>query len=69
MTSPLFQCQHLVKRYGTTIHMCPGLTAPDAGQSRAFGPRDALAIKALLGVVSQLDRRDPDLSWAENLLV
>lgn len=98
----LFECQHLVKRYGsatvvddlsfaiepgeclgvigpngagktTTIRMCLGLTAPDAGQITAFGgldmPRDALAIKALLGVVSQMDTLDPDFSCAENLLV
>ncbi|MBS3997584.1 MAG: ATP-binding cassette domain-containing protein [Hydrogenophaga sp.] len=57
----------------TTIRMCLGLTAPDAGQITAFGgldmPRDALAIKALLGVVSQMDTLDPDFSCAENLLV
>ena len=102
MTTPLFTCQHLVKRYGnatvvddlsfdiepgeclgvigpngagktTTIRMCLGLTAPDAGQITAFGgldmPRDALAIKAQLGVVSQMDTLDPDFSCAENLLV
>jgi lipooligosaccharide transport system ATP-binding protein len=52
--------------------MCLGLTAPDAGQITAFGlnmPRDALAIKAQLGVVSQMDTLDPDFSCAENLLV
>jgi lipooligosaccharide transport system ATP-binding protein len=56
----------------TTIRMCLGLTAPDAGQISAFGltmPRDALAIKAQLGVVSQFDTLDPDFSCAENLLV
>lgn len=49
----------------TTIRMCLGLTAPDEGQVSAFGlemPRDALAIKARLGVVSQFDTLDPDLS-------
>ncbi|MDO9483279.1 MAG: ATP-binding cassette domain-containing protein [Hydrogenophaga sp.] len=101
VTAPLFSCQNLVKRYGTTtvvddlcfdiepgeclgvigpngagktttIRMCLGLTAPDAGQITAFGlnmPRDALAIKAQLGVVSQMDTLDPDFSCAENLLV
>ena len=101
MNAPLFYCQNLVKRYGsttvvddlsftiepgeclgvigpngagktTTIRMCLGLTAPDAGQITAFGlnmPRDALAIKAKLGVVSQMDTLDPDFSCAENLLV
>ena len=56
----------------TTIRMCLGLTAPDAGQITAFGlnmPRDALDIKAKLGVVSQMDTLDPDFSCAENLLV
>jgi lipooligosaccharide transport system ATP-binding protein len=52
--------------------MCLGLTAPDAGSITAFGldmPRDALAIKQQLGVVSQMDTLDPDFSCAENLLV
>lgn len=56
----------------TTIRLCLGLTAPDAGVVRAFGlqmPADALAIKAQLGVVSQMDTLDPDFSCAENLLV
>jgi lipooligosaccharide transport system ATP-binding protein len=64
----------------TTIRMCLGLTAPDAGRisyylagsAAAQGlemPRDALAIKAQLGVVSQFDTLDPDFSCAENLLV
>ena len=101
MPSPLFECQHLVKRFGghtvvndlsfdiapgeclgvigpngagktTTIRMCLGLTVPDEGRVNAFGldmPRDALAIKARLGVVSQMDTLDPDFSCAENLLV
>jgi len=52
--------------------MCLGLSWPDAGSITAFGlqmPRDALAIKAELGVVSQMDTLDPDFSCAENLLV
>jgi lipooligosaccharide transport system ATP-binding protein len=56
----------------TTIRMCLGLTDPDAGQIRALGremPRDVLAIKAQLGVVTQFDTLDPDFSCAENLLV
>jgi lipooligosaccharide transport system ATP-binding protein len=56
----------------TTIRMCLGLTPPDAGEIDALGlsmPRDALAIKAQLGVVSQFDSLDPDFSLAENLLV
>jgi len=63
----------------TTIRMCLGLTPPDAGsigyfQSAGAGsglsmPRDALAIKAQLGVVSQFDTLDPDFTCAENLLV
>ena len=56
----------------TTIRMCLGLTAPDSGTIHALGlqmPHDALAIKAQLGVVSQMDTLDPDFSCAENLLV
>jgi lipooligosaccharide transport system ATP-binding protein len=56
----------------TTIRMCLGLTAPDAGTITAFDmpmPQEALAIKALMGVVSQNDTLDPDFSCAENLLV
>ncbi len=56
----------------TTIRMCLGLSVPDGGSVTAFGlsmPRDALAIKAQLGVVSQMDTLDPDFTCAENLLV
>ena len=56
----------------TTIRMCLGLSAPDSGSIHALGlemPQDALAIKAQLGVVSQMDTLDPDFSCAENLLV
>jgi lipooligosaccharide transport system ATP-binding protein len=60
----------------TTIRMCLGLTAPDAGHIAYHGeggelrmPRDALAIKAQLGVVTQFDTLDPDFSCAENLMV
>ena len=63
----------------TTIRMCLGLSAPDKGEiSYALDassaaplrmPRDAMAIKARLGVVSQIDTLDPDFSCAENLLV
>ena len=101
MTAPLFEAQHLSKRYGdttvvndlsfaiapgeclgvigpngagktTSIRMCLGLSVPDAGSIHALGlqmPRDALAIKAQLGVVSQFDTLDPDFTCAENLLV
>jgi len=56
----------------TTIRMCLGLTEPDGGSIHALGlqmPRDALAIKAQIGVVTQMDTLDPDFSCAENLLV
>ena len=64
----------------TTIRMCLGLTAPDTGGITFYPgagaappslqmPRDALAIKAQLGVVAQFDTLDPDFSCAENLLV
>ena len=56
----------------TTLRMCLGLTEPDAGTIQAFGlsmPRDALAIKSRLGVVSQFDTLDPDFTCVENLRV
>ena len=66
----------------TTIRMCLGLTSPDSGRITYFPrggsagqaaslnmPRDALAIKERLGIVSQFDSLDPDFSCAENLLV
>ena len=56
----------------TTIRMCLGLTAPDSGSIETLGlhmPQDALAIKAQIGVVTQLDTLDPDFSCEENLLV
>jgi lipooligosaccharide transport system ATP-binding protein len=56
----------------TTIRMCLGLTTPDSGSIETLGlqmPQDALAIKAQLGVVSQMDTLDPDFTCAENLLV
>jgi lipooligosaccharide transport system ATP-binding protein len=62
----------------TTIRMCLGHTAPDNGSVQFFSgagaaplhmPRDALAIKAQLGVVTQFDTLDPDFTCAENLRV
>jgi lipooligosaccharide transport system ATP-binding protein len=62
----------------TTIRMCLGLAAPDsgavhfypqAGDTPLHMPRDALAIKAQLGVVTQFDTLDPDFTCAENLHV
>ena len=57
----------------TTLRMCLGLTEPDSGAVHYFDklhmPADALAIKAQLGVVTQMDTLDPDFSAAENLLV
>ena len=62
----------------TTIRMCLGLTAPDGGEVHFYPqagaaplhmPRDALAIKAQLGVVTQFDTLDPDFTCAENLRV
>ena len=56
----------------TTIRMCLGQTAPDSGEIHAMGmqmPQDARAIKARLGVVSQMDTLDPDFSLEENILV
>jgi len=56
----------------TTLRMCLGLSEPDAGTIHAFDlsmPRDALAIKSRIGVVSQFDTLDPDFTCAENLRV
>ena len=62
----------------TTIRMCLGLTTPDEGTVQFYPepgqpplhmPRDALAIKAQLGVVTQFDTLDPDFTCAENLRV
>ncbi|HWP21038.1 MAG TPA: ATP-binding cassette domain-containing protein [Burkholderiaceae bacterium] len=56
----------------TTIRMCLGLTAPDAGEIRAFGlpiPERVREAKHRIGVVSQFDSLDPDFTCAENLVV
>ena len=56
----------------TTIRMCLGQTTPNSGEITALGlemPAQAQAIKARLGVVSQMDTLDPDFTCAENLLV
>ena len=61
----------------TTLRMCLGLSAPDGGSIHyqpAGGPllqmpRDALAIKAEIGVVTQFDSLDPDFTCLENLRV
>ena len=57
----------------TTLRMCLGLMAPDAGSITYFEnlsmPDEALAIKARLGVVAQMDTLDPDFTAEENLLV
>jgi lipooligosaccharide transport system ATP-binding protein len=57
----------------TTLRMCLGLSQPDGGAIRYFDglqmPRDALAIKARLGVVAQQDTLDPDFTAEENLMV
>ena len=62
----------------TTLRMCLGQATPDAGTVRftaqpgaapLYMPRDALAIKAQIGVVAQFDTLDPDFSCAENLRV
>jgi lipooligosaccharide transport system ATP-binding protein len=57
----------------TTLKMCLGLTTPDAGSITYFEnlsmPDEAMAIKARLGVVAQMDTLDPDFTAEENLLV
>ncbi len=46
-----------------------GSSAAGPAAARLQMPRDALAIKAQLGVVTQFDTLDPDFSCAENLRV
>ena len=56
----------------TTIRMCLGLVAPDAGSIEAFGlpiPQQVRKAKERIGVVTQLDSLDPDFSCTENLRV
>ena len=57
----------------STIRMLTGFALPSAGTVRVLGlpqvPATASAIKARLGVVSQEDSLDPDLSVDKNLLV
>src|SRR5262249_3353578 len=57
----------------TTIRMLTGFAVPRAGAVRVLGlpmvPATAGTIKARLGVVSQEDSLDPDLSVEKNLLV
>jgi lipooligosaccharide transport system ATP-binding protein len=56
----------------TTIRMSLGQTAPDSGEIEILGmrmPKEASAIKARVGVVSQFDTLDPDFTLEENILV
>jgi lipooligosaccharide transport system ATP-binding protein len=57
----------------TTIRMLTGFAEPSAGEMRILGqrlgPATAAAIKARLGMVSQEDSLDPDLSVEMNLQV
>jgi lipooligosaccharide transport system ATP-binding protein len=57
----------------TTIRMLTGFAVPTAGEVRVlglpFGPATASRIKAQVGMVSQDDSLDPDLSVEKNLLV
>jgi lipooligosaccharide transport system ATP-binding protein len=57
----------------TTIRMLTGFAVPSAGEVRVlglpFGPATAARIKAQVGMVSQEDSLDPDLSVEKNLLV
>jgi len=57
----------------TTIRMLTGFAVPTAGEvwvlGLPFGPATARRIKAQVGMVSQEDSLDPDLSVEKNLLV
>ncbi len=62
METPILSVQGLRKRYGDkwVVDELSFAIAPDAGSITAFGqqmPRDALAIKVQLGVVSQTPSR------------
>jgi len=58
---------------GSLNYFAQGALAGVSGVNTADGalqmPRDALAIKAQIGVVTQMDTLDPDFTCAENLLV
>jgi lipooligosaccharide transport system ATP-binding protein len=56
----------------TTLRLCLGLIAPDAGDIELLGepvPGKAREARARVGVVPQSDNLDPDFTVAENLLV
>eukprot|EP01037_Dinobryon_pediforme_P003110 gene3110-3150_t len=59
----LFEALHL-RKHGGEVHF-----TPQPGTAPLLMPRDALAIKAQLGVVTQFDTLDPDFTCAENLRV
>jgi len=70
------ECLGVIGPYGagktTTIRMCLGLVAPDAGTIEAFGlpiPSQVREAKQRIGVVTQFDSLDPDFTCAENLRV
>lgn len=56
----------------TTLRLAMGLTRPDGGEIRLNGhpvPAQALAARAGVGIVPQMDSLDPDFTVAENLLI
>ena len=75
-TTTIRMCLGLTAPDAGEISFAPGAAggasssaAEDPAALRLQMPRDALAIKAQLGVVTQFDTLDPDFSCAENLRV
>ena len=71
-TTTIRMCLGLTPPDAGEISFAPGAAGDQAenpAAPRLQMPRDALAIKAQLGVVTQFDTLDPDFSCAENLRV
>ena len=71
-TTTIRMCLGLTPPDAGEISFAPGAAGDQAenpAAPRLQMPRDALAIKAQLGVVTQFDTLDPDFSCAENLIV
>ncbi len=71
-TTTIRMCLGLTAPDAGEISFAPGAAGSGAANPatvRLQMPRDALAIKAQLGVVTQFDTLDPDFSCAENLRV
>jgi lipooligosaccharide transport system ATP-binding protein len=72
---PRGQCWGLLGPNGagktTFLRMMVGKTSPSAGDLQVLGysvPREAIALRARIGMVPQHDNLDPDFTVAENLI-